>query len=444
MSVIDKTKVVGSLTNVLWGGDVARMPAWRAVTVRVLRVIHVVVRDLSEGQLSLRAMSLVYTTLLSLVPLLAISFSVLKGFGVHNQIQPLLLNLLAPLGEKGIEITGHVIEFVDNMKVGVLGAVGLGMLIYTVISLMQKIENSFNFVWRVTQERPFARRFGDYLSVLLIGPVLAFSSLGLTASLTSAPVLSDTLAPFAFLLATVGQIVPYLLIVAAFTFVYSFMPNTKVSLRAALAGALVAGLLWNVAGWVFASVVVGSSSYTAIYSAFATLILFMIWLYLSWLILLVGACVAYYVQHPEDVTLGRGQVRPGGATREALALLIALRVARDHVRGTAPTADDFAAEAQLPMSALGPVIAALETAGLLVCSADAPARYLPGRALDAIPLKAVLDAVRRADAVGASETRLAAQTQAVAALMTEIDRAQDAALRGRSLRDTVAKPSAAA
>jgi len=107
-----------------------------------------------DGQLNFRAMSLVYTTLLSLVPLLAVSFSVLKGFGVHNQIEPALLNLLAPLGDKGLEITDKIIEFVDNIKVGVMGAVGLGLLFYTVVALMQKIESAFNYTWHVQKKPP--------------------------------------------------------------------------------------------------------------------------------------------------------------------------------------------------------------------------------------------------------------------------------------------------
>jgi membrane protein len=442
--VIDRDRLVARFNDAIWNGDIERMGRLRGALMSTLRICHVLARDLAEGQLSLRAMSLVYTTLLSLVPLLAISFSVLKGFGVHNQIQPFLLNVLAPLGEKGIEITDTVISFVDNMRVGVLGAVGLGLLVYTVISLMQKIENAFNFAWRVTDQRPFARRFGDYLSVLLIGPVLAFSSLGITASLTSTPVLNDALAPFAGLFVTFGQLVPYLLIVAAFTFVYSFMPNTKVSLRAALIGALAAGLMWNVAGWVFASFVVNSSNYTAIYSAFATLILFMIWVYLSWLILLVGACISYYVQHPEDVTPARGEIRPGGASREAIAMMFALRVARDHVSGSAPNAEQLAGEARLPMAAVAPVIAALEGARIFVRSADDPARYLPGRALDTIAMGAVLDAVRGTDAAGAPERRPAAPPPDVAALMAEMDRARHNALRGRTLRDLVVAKERAA
>jgi membrane protein len=337
-----------------------------------------------------------------------------------------------------VEITNRVIEFVDNMKVGVLGAVGLGMLVYTVISLMQKIENAFNFVWRVSRPRSFARRFGDYLSVILIGPVLAFSSLGATASLTTMNL--GPLAAMAPFIKAVGALVPYLLIVVAFAFVYSFMPNTKVTLRAAVAGALVAGLLWNVAGWVFAVFVVGSTKYTAIYSAFATLIFFMIWLYLSWLIMLLGAAISFYVQHPEAVTIGRGEARPGGAAREALALGFALRIAEDHLRRRdGPTLDALAAEARVVPAAAAPVLAALERARIVVGTGDDPARYLPAGAIENIPVKAVLDAVREADAEGGEEAKPVARGERVAALMAELDRAAETALSGRSLRDMVGR-----
>jgi len=436
------TKMIDGVQDLIWGKDLDLMPRWRAVLIAPIRFAYVLVRDLSQGQLNLRAMSLVYTTLLSLVPLLAISFSVLKGFGVQNQMQPLLENLLAPLGEQGSEVTHQIIGFVDNMKVGVLGAVGLGLLIWTVISLMQKIEAAFNFAWRVTHVRPFARRFGDYLSVILVGPVLAFSSLGATASLAALDL--GEFAAVAPALRTVIGLVPYLLIVAAFTFIYSFMPNTKVTIKAAFVGALVAGLLWNVAGWIFASFVVGSAQYTAIYSAFATLILFLIWLYTSWLILLVGAAIGYYVQHPEAVRLAGGEIRPGGATREALALMFALHVARCHVSGAAPSCEELAATARMPMVSVAPVLIALERARILVVTADDPPRYLPGRAIDAIPLKAVIDAVRRADAEGATEPHRAATPPEVAALLAEIERGAESALGGRTLADAVAATRAAA
>ncbi|MDZ7810879.1 MAG: YhjD/YihY/BrkB family envelope integrity protein [Arhodomonas sp.] len=281
--------------------DLDRMSRPRRYGVFLVRLLLAVIEDLAGGQLTLRAMSLVYTTLLSMVPLLAVSFSVLKAFGVHNQIQPILAQFLAPLGPRGAEITTQIIEFVENMRVGVLGAVGLALLLYTVIALVQKVEQAFNAAWRIRQNRPFTQRFSHYLSVILIGPVLIFSALGITASFFGAEWVQrlSTVRPLGMLLDVAAALIPYALVIAAFTFIYSFVPNTRVRPAAAFAGALVAGVLWQSTGWVFASFVAGSTRYTAIYSAFAALILFMIWLYLSWLILLLGASVA--VSCPESV-----------------------------------------------------------------------------------------------------------------------------------------------
>ncbi len=284
-----------TIVRALWGKDTESLPRWKAWPIVVLRVVFAVARDVLAGNLTLHAMSLVYTTLLSFVPLLALSFSVLKGFGVHNQVEPILLRLLEPLGEKGQEIAALVIGFVDNIKVGVLGAVGLALLFYTVVSLMQKIESAFNDTWRISETRPLARRFSDYLSVLLIGPVLIFSAVGITASLTSNALFESLTAvePLGTLIEIAGGLTPFLLVGGAFTFIYIFMPNTRVRLRSALLGGFVAGILWVTAGWGFATFVANSGNYAAIYSAFATLILFLIWLYLNWLILLVGSSICF-------------------------------------------------------------------------------------------------------------------------------------------------------
>ena len=301
-------KIKTLITDAVWQADLMQLPRWHAAAVGGLRISWAVLRDFAEGQISLRAMSLVYTTLLSMVPLLAISFSVLKGFNQQYEIESFLLELLAPLGNTGIDIASRISGFVENIKAGVLGSIGLGLLVYTVISLMQKIERVFNFIWHVPRQRPFAQRFSGYLSVIMIGPVLVFSSLGITASLTSTSVVValTSIEPFGTLIRFAGTLLPYLLVVGAFTFIYLIMPNTRVRVSAAFVGAAVAGLLWNTAGWAFASFVVSSTQYTAIYSAFAALIIFMIWLYVSWLILLIGANIAFYYQHPEYLMPQRG------------------------------------------------------------------------------------------------------------------------------------------
>ena len=170
----------------LWSEKLEQKPPWQRAMFSGLRYAYVVVDDLARGELTLRAMSLVYTTLLSLVPLMAVSFSVLKAFGMHNkQLEPVLLRFLAPLGEQGTEITSNIIGFIDNVKIGVLGTFGIALLFYTAISLIQKVEGTFNYIWRLEQHRSVGRRFADYGSVMLIGPLLVFSAMGLSASVLS-------------------------------------------------------------------------------------------------------------------------------------------------------------------------------------------------------------------------------------------------------------------
>jgi membrane protein len=422
----------------IWDVEMASLPPWKVRLIKVARLIYAVIRDLVDGQISLRAMSLVYTTLLSLVPLLAISFSVLKAFGVHNQVEPLLLNFLEPMGEKGVEITEQVIGFVENVQAGVLGVVGLGLLIYTVVSLLQKVERAFNTIWHVSHERPFARRFSEYLSVIIIGPVLVFSALGITASVMSATVVQEIAAiqPFGALLNAAARLVPYGLIATAFTFIYIFMPNTKVRLRSAFVGALVAGILWETTGWAFASFVVGSAKYTAIYAAFATLIVFMIWLYLSWLILMVGANIAFYHQHPEYLATERGTMKLSSRMKEKIALLITFLVGGSYYHGRpAWSAEGLAERLRVPVDAAQSVIQALELRGLLKRTSDEPPSYLPARPPETTAVKDVLDAVREAGEEAPLNLERLPSESAVEELMDRLDQALAEAFAGRTLKD---------
>ncbi len=440
-----KNRVETVFRKNVWEVELSSLPWWKALLIRVLRVFYVVIRDLLEGQLTLRAMSLVYTTLLAMVPLLAVSFSVLKGFGVHNQIEPLLLNFLRPLGERGVEVTSRIIGFVDSVKAGILGSIGFALLIYTVISLIQKIERACNDTWHVNRSRPLSQKFSDYLSVILIGPVLVFSALGITASVMSTAVVQKMVAikVFGSLMELATKLVPYLLVIAAFTFVYIFVPNTRVRFRSALTGGLVAGVLWEASGWAFASFVVKSAKYTAIYSGFAILIMFMIWLYLSWLIVLVGASVAYYHQHPESVTSYRRELRLSNRMQEKLALLVMFLVGNNYYDNLpALTLEEFAQSLNVPMEALEPIMEALEGYGLLSQTANEPPTYLPARPLDTAELKDVLDAVRGANEIVDLKPQSESAELAVDQLVDHIDQAMAGALRGSTLKDlALSKPA---
>lgn len=264
------------------------------------RTAYALVRDVVSGNLTLHAMSLVYTTLLSIVPLLALSFSVLKALGVHQRMEPFLFQFFRPMGPQGVEIAEQILGFVDNMKVGVLGSVGLALLVYTVVSLVQKIERSFNMIWRVPDMRSMAQRFSNYLSVIMVGPLLMVSAIGISATIFSSAFVQALMEiePLGSMIVFATRFTPFMLVVGAFTFVYVFIPNTRVKLRYAFIGGLVAGISWQAAGMLFASFVAGSAKYAAIYSSFAIGIILLIWVYLNWMILLLGSSIAFYLQNP--------------------------------------------------------------------------------------------------------------------------------------------------
>ena len=444
--MMDFGRFRNALNESLWNADLASLSPLRRRIRWLLRVVHVVIHDITEGQLTLQAMGLVYTTLLSLVPLLAVSFSVLKAFGVHNAIRPLLLHFLAPLGDQSGVISAHIIGFVEHIKVGVLGALGLGLLIYTVASLVQKVERAFNYTWQVEQTRPLIQRFSQYLSVLTVGPVLVFSAMGLTATLMNASVvkaLAQT-EPLGTALRIIGALVPYALVIAAFSFVYMFIPNTKVRLRSAVTGGIIAGALWEGTGWLFASFVVGSTRYSAIYSGFAIVVMFMIWLYLSWSILLVGASIAFYHQHPESLALHRRKLHLSARGQEQLALILMAWIVRNHY-GSGPecSRDSLTRQAGIPETLVSGMLNLLERHGLVVRSAGEPEYYLPARCPETVPLTTLIDAVRSSGEDDAPLARKLPNEPFVDRLIEGMDRALEDSVGNKTLKDLALSATAA-
>src|SRR5512134_1195963 len=163
----------------------------------LLRYPFALIRDLLTGQLNLRAMGLVYTTLLSLVPLIAFAFAVLKGLGVHRDLEPLIYEFLRPIGDRASGLTAQMMTFVENVRGGVLGSVGLAFLLYTVVATIQKLENAFNFAWHVERPRSLMRRISEYLSLMVIGPVFLVIVFGLFGAVPLHPTLRE-LGPYLF------------------------------------------------------------------------------------------------------------------------------------------------------------------------------------------------------------------------------------------------------
>lgn len=408
--------------KLVWGDHLEKTGPLGRFAAVVLRYIYGLGRDIVFGQLTLRAMSLVYTTLLSVVPLIAFSFSVLKGLGKHKELEPLLYDFLAPLGPQGEQITQQVIALVDNVKGSVLGGVSLAFFIYTAISMVQKVEESFNYVWYVSKPRSFARRFSEYFFVLLIGPILMVTALGMITSIRSNAVVQMILANESLgrIFVVGSQLTPYLLITGVFTFLYMYMPNTKVKFKAALVGGLAGGFLWASAGAFFATFILYASRTQLIYSGFAVAITTLIWLYLSWLILLIGAQLAFYFQQPAFLRIGRREPRLSNSMRERLALNVMYLVGKAFRNPDATTSiREISQQLSMPSIALAPVTNALESAALLITTENE--ELLPGREMARIPLNDILAVVRTQGETGSF--RDPAWTAEIDALGAEMDSA---------------------
>jgi membrane protein len=372
----------------LWQQDSAISRTERYL-VNIGRHVFALSRDLFEGQISMRAMSLVYTTLLSLVPILALAFSVLKAFGAHNTLEPLLTEFLRPLGGQADEIIANIMGFVDKMKVGVLGSLGISLLLYSAISLIQKVEASFNFIWRISRPRPLSQRISDYFSVLMVGPILVFSAIGLTASVSSNTIVEKIISiePFGMLFYGLTKMLPYLLIIGAFSFLYSFIPNTRVRWRAALGGGLFAGVAWQTSSVLFASFVSSATNYNAVYSGFAIFIFLLIWLHLGWLILLLGCQLAYYLQHPSQLSPERIVPALSGRGAEYLTLMVMSLSGRRFLDGEAGyTQEELARALNAPPEHVAQTVETLLRQGLLVEAGRKRTQLHPGMDLDAIRL----------------------------------------------------------
>ncbi|MFO8111910.1 MAG: YhjD/YihY/BrkB family envelope integrity protein [Desulfosalsimonadaceae bacterium] len=361
------------------------------------RTAYAVVRDIVDGNLTLHAMSLVYTTLLSVVPLLALSFSVLKAMGAHHRMEPLLFQFFEPMGSQGLQVAEQILGFVDNMKVGVLGSVGLALLIYTVISLIQKIESSFNEIWRVSGLRSVGQRFSNYLSVILVGPLLMVSAMGLSATIFSSTIVMRLMEiePFGSLILFFARFTPFFLVVAAFTFVYVFVPNTRVQIRYAFVGGLIAGVLWQGGSLAFAAFVSGSTRYEAIYSSFAIGIFLLIWIYLNWMILLLGASISFYLQHPGSVAR-RKYVSFSPELQERVALVLMWLVCKPFAEGKPPPGQErLEHQLRVPGDVTRSISDKLIRGGLLNFGGANGDRLVPARTLDAISIGDVLSVIRK-------------------------------------------------
>ncbi|MDA8388079.1 MAG: YihY/virulence factor BrkB family protein [Nitrospiraceae bacterium] len=429
-------------TRRLWARDISRYSLPKAWFFRVMKALALVVMGFQDDDITVRAASLSYTTLLGLVPFLAISFSLLKTLGMHKRIRPLLLSFLAPFGPEAGNMAGRIIDYINHINTDVLGSLGVVLLIYTVVSMVQKLEDSVNFLWKSKKTRSFARRFSDYMSVVMVGPVLIISALGITTSFMSSGFVKNVLAIRALgvVIYFLGKLVPYFFVSLAFIYIYVFLPTARVRFRAAAAGGVIAGVVWQSVEWIFAGLTVASSDYPAIYSSFAIILLFITWIYLNWVILLVGANASFYYQNPR-YPLFESELELSGRLKEKLSLAVMCLVGSSHFHDTPPwTAGKLAARLKAPEVVLDRVLEMLVAKGLLAESPAEDTAYLPSRSIETISIEEVIKAARtfgERQVPWLFEVLSGADLQAVESTMEKIRISAEGPIRSVTVKDLV-------
>jgi membrane protein len=425
------------LDGVVFSRASGRPGVLRAVA-RIGRYPYAVLRDVAGGQINMRATALVFTTVLSLVPLLAFSFIIIRELGGHHagrDLQPIVLEFFRPVGAGADDMTRQVLQFAGRLRRGVVGTVGIALLAWSLIGTIQKVEDSFNYVWRVPQARSLARRVVEFLSLLVIAPVLlgGFIALSHTALLAGPVQVANSLPPVSLLMNVGVHVAPYAMVTVLFTFLYMFIPNTRVHLRPALIGAVVAGITWAAVGIVFTRFVEYSSRLTLVYAGFAAVIAVVMWTYFGWLILLTGAQLSFYIQNPGYLRFGLRQLHLSAAELEQLALTVTFLVGHNAWTGRPRyTLDAVATDLGVTGLALAPLISALENARVLKVSGN---ELLLAREPARLPINDIIEASRHLHS-GKPVSRALA-IPGVSQLVAQVDAARSASCAGQTLLEVL-------
>ena len=306
----------------IWRADMDNMSNRKRSAFHILKILIIAVRGFIENGCAVRASALTYFTLLSSVPVVALAFALAKGFGLENIVTDLIRDSFAA----NPETANYLIQFSSTMleetKGGLIAGIGVIMLLYSVFELLSHIEEAFNFMWNIKKNRPILRKVTDYMTIMVFSPILIITASSATFFVRAklGDYFTDYLSP---LLTLIIKVLPYILMVIVFTLVYLIMPNTKVNFKSAISAGVMTGIVFQVWQWAYVAFQVGVSEYGAVYGSFAALPLFLVWLQVSWIIVLLGCEVAYSVQNVNNYSteLSAGNISPRLMKRVSMLLM---------------------------------------------------------------------------------------------------------------------------
>lgn len=347
-------RIVRFIRKDIWRLSLDDIPPVRAFFLRQLQIMIVAVRGLYEDKVYLQASALTFYTLLSLVPIVAMAFGIATGFGLENYLEAELAKAFAGREEVLEWVLSFATSLLESTRGGLMAGIGLIILFYTVMKVLSHIEDSFNNIWQIKQPRSFTRKFADYFSMILIAPIFIILANLFTVyfstqiyEVSSNISLIGYLSPF---LKFIVQFVPYILIWTLFTIVYLVMPNTRVNFTSALLAGIVAGTLFQLVQWGYIYFQVGVSRYNTIYGSFAALPLLLMWMQVSWLVVLFGAEISFANQNIEQYEYEAETRNMSLFNRRLVSIYITHLLVINFANGIPPfTARQISNELQIPI-----------------------------------------------------------------------------------------------
>jgi len=395
------TKFLAFLRVDIWRIRLADLPFGKSFLLRQLRIILLAIRSYDEDRCLLRASSLTFYTLLSIVPIVAMFFGVAKGFGFERTLEKELIDKFP--GQE--EILGQVINFANSLleqtRGGLIAGIGLLVLFWSVLKVLGHIEMAFNDIWEIKEDRSWGRKFSDYLSIMIIAPILILMSGSVTVFITTRVTqftqefaLLGVLSPLiSFLL----KLIPYVLIWIVFTVLYVIMPNTRVRFKAGFLGGVVAGTLYQLAQGLYISFQIGAARYNAIYGSFAALPLFLLWLQISWWIVLFGAELSFANQNVDTYEYEPDSLKVSPGFKKLLTLQVVHLLIKRFANGDKPLTDSqISGLLEIPIRLVHNIIYGLVESDLISeirTAAEKEFAYQPARDINQLSIQSVLKAL---------------------------------------------------
>ncbi len=355
----------------IWLLHEQKLPLFKSTLIKSLKIIILSVQGFSRDLCPLRASALTLYSILSIVPIIAMLFGIAKGFGFETMLEQQLLEHAPDQDTLVIQLISFAQNLLESTKGGVIAGIGIVVLFWTIINVIGNIEESFNFIWKIGKGRSISRKFSDYLSLMLLAPVLLIAASSMTVFLKTKITWLITvihLPEFGTWLVLRGlSLSPLVLMIVLFAFTFIFMPNHKINYRAGIIAAIVTGILYHLSQWAYLSLQIGASSYNAIYGSFAALPLFVVWLQVGWMIVLLGCEVAFFLQNYEIYRNNNRFSDLSFSLKKVIALQITHLIIKNFIQLDKPlTATEIATKLVIPIAVIQPVLLNLIASHIIV------------------------------------------------------------------------------